>query len=419
MSLSLEQAVDFVSSLLELQGMYLSEMEKYAIEAAWNDETYHKVSEKYDVSYNTMQVQSGPVLWRKLSSILGKKIGKKSFRREILLEISKHLNDKQSLRDKEKVTFAGASLPSVDSFVGREKEVDDLLGLVAKFSCVFVIGLEGIGKKSLVAKMLSLYEYDSSLTQVLWKTLQHQPSPEALEKELLAATVGPVKGEDLLDRLRATPSLIVLDSLDSLLTQEAGRPVLAAPYASLIQRIAEETLSKLIVVSSQPTEATESLVLRGRGIMYNLRGLNLIETKTVLGNQWSSEAAKEIWETTGGNPLLLHELSKWTEYASELTPEIHRLTVFSGLVGNFYEKVLERLKLSPSDLSLLKEVADCTRGIPFARLLSEFPSSIAHVGRLKSMGLVTVNKQPSVESSVEPEAMIQVTPLLGRALMGY
>lgn len=409
MSLMLDDAIAYIARKSE-QEFVLSELDKIILECAWEDETYKAASEKHSVSYNTLQAQAGPSLWRALSIALDKKVGKKTFRRVISLEIAEE--SRRGHREESEVACLGASLPSVDDFVGREKEIAYLWRLMHKSSCVMVVGVEGIGKKSLVSKMLRFKQRELPLKRVLWKPLYHRPTVAELEAELQSAADNSDNPNEktLLDKLRSKPCLIILDSFDSVLSQ-AGEQTLKSSYISLVRRITQETSSKVIITSSQLTEETEDLVLRNQAAVYSLKGLNLDEAKAVLGNQWNSKSAEKIWEATGGNPLMLREVSQWSEHAKNLTSRIDRLTVLSGLVGGFYERVFRKLNISSSEMTLLKKISVSTNGVLLSDLFDEEPSSIPAIKRLLTMGLASM-------TNANGNSTIRTSPLVGRAVTG-
>ena len=409
---NLEEATKFISLLLNQKGISLSDMEEYALEAAWEDRTYAEISKKYNVSVNTLQVQSGPVLWRKLSNILGKKIGKKSLRQVVIKEMLEAKRRTANLKEKGELLFLGSSLPPVEGFFGRQEELNELCTLVNKYSCLILNGAEGTGKKSLLSKMLRSMQHKLPLRKVLWKTLNHQPSPIELEQEL-HSQVSDSSAGNLIAALTSSPFLIVFDSLDSILNLcDMEKPMLDTRYASLFRRIAEETPSRLVIISNQPTPATDDMILRGRAGAYHLRGLNLFEAKAVLGGQWDSESAKEVWRMTGGSPLILRELANWSEYVEELNPQLYRKTVISSIVGSLYKNMIGRLRLSTNDMTILKEIAKHPKGVTFTRLVTQRPRSIATAGRLIDMGLV------SKEYNNDGKTVIRAIPLLSRALLG-
>ena len=413
MNVSFEEAVRFVEAKLREQNPNnsLSKVERIILTAAWDDQTYVNASKEYDVPFNTLQSHAGPLLWRKLSESIGKKVGKKTFKQVISLKYAESVFQSDSNAKEEQFVIKGASLPLLDGFVGRRAETESLLTLINKYACILLVGLEGIGKKSLVANLINEKQNHLPIKRVLWKPLVHRPSAEELEQELLSI-IGGKKDDDLLELLCRTPYIIVLDSIDYLHVEKDGCPSLDTEYENLLRRISEETLSKLIVITTQQTEASLNLVLRGRTTTYNLGGLSLSESKAILGEQWDGDACKELWKTTGGHPLMLHEAAKWKDYAPDLRSQIKRLTVLANLFGHFYEKIFKRLMLSSSDVNLLKEISAYTQGVPFSVLLRKDPTSMVPVANLITMGLVRK------ASNDNGEAIIHTPPLLNRALMG-
>lgn len=410
--ISLEQVINFVTSLLKERGLSLSDMERYALEAAWTDKKYAEISEKYSVSLNVLQVQAGPAIWRKLTNIFDRKVGKKSLRKVITKEILEAEAKALYLKEKGAASFVGASLPPVEGFIGRHKELDDLCRLVNKHSCLILTGAEGSGKKSLLSKLLLSMQHKLPIRQVLWKTLRHQPGPKALEAEL-HSLVSDSPAEGLIEALMASPHLIVLDSLDSILNfDDANEPVLDEQYTSLFRRCSEETLSRIVILSNQPTAVTDDMILRGRALSYHLKGLTLDESKILLGRRWDVESAEEVWKMTGGSPLILRELANWSDYAEELNPQLNRMTVIAAIVGNHYQNMIRRLRLSVEDMTLLQEIIKHTKGLAVTHLLAQRPRSIANARRLINMGIA------SREFNDEGETVIRVIPLIGRALTG-
>ncbi|MGB3766567.1 MAG: hypothetical protein WA947_08405 [Phormidesmis sp.] len=412
---NLEDAIAYVRKKLLETGRSLSQTEQIALEAAWKDLTYGQLSKEYGVSFRTLQNHAGPRLWQELTRLFEKRVGKKNLRKFLIERMraesrrDAYIED-DSIEKKGDLLFAGAVLPPTDNFVGREKEIARLVEFIDRMPFVLVLGLEGIGKRSLISRTLSNRHFDLPLNRTLWKTLHHCPSAKELEVEILSA-IGADEDEDLLERLRVEPFLIVLDSLNSLLTRKECIYSLDSQYVSLLRRITEETPSRVVAISNQTIREIEALVIRGQAILYSLRGVTMTEAESILGASWDRQAAKEVWKSVGGNPLMLQELANWSEYASELSPQVHRLSLLGGLLGNFYERIVKSALLSTSDLALLRSIAEYTQGIAFSKLLSESPKSAPGIKKLVDMGLADKASDDS------KRAVIQVAPLMGQALL--
>lgn len=410
--LGARRAIEFAREALSQEGIALSELQEIVLEASWEDVTYEQISEDYSVKQSTLENYIAPQLWKRLSSTLGQKVGKKSFRRIVtpLLQAQKLHRAEEAESSDSCIETLGAALPNVEGFVGREDELDYLHKLVSKFSLTLLTGIEGIGKKSLLSQMIQSKGSDMPMRRVLWKPLYHAPDAERLEKELLN-TIGESKDEaSLIEKLNAESLLLVIESLDSVLTQRQGSYRLDAQYVVLFQRVIAETQSKIVIISSYPVEQIDDLILRGKAISYTLRGLSAAEARAILGERWSNET-EDICEAVGGNPLLLKKLAGVVD---DVSPElINRLTVQYGLVGSFYEQLLKDADLSDSDRELLKKLAEATKGLLFSELLLDNPSAAARIKRLISMGLA------SRKTADTGEGIIRVEPLFGLTILGH
>lgn len=404
--MDLAKVISFVEDALHEQGLSFAKLDSIILEAAWEDATYTEISEKYGANLNTIKGQAAPQLWKKLGQVFGLEIGKKSFRQTITAVIAEGSFDQSTeivptLPDTV-LTATGATLPDTSGFVGRVEELSRLFKLVSSYPLLSVVGPEGIGKRTLVSKLIES-RHSLSCENILWKPLHHRPTPEVLEEELLAA-MGMNKDAELLTHLQLHPTLVILDAI----TQGVGVQALSSGHISLIRRVTEETPSKVIIISTQPIEELEDLVLRGKAMSYPLRGLKPTEAKFLLHSRWHG-VAEELCRAVGGNPLLLKKIDGWSDYAGDID-NINRLTVLDELVGSFYNNILDGTGLSAIELALLKDIAEAKQGISFADLLSNRPESKAPIiRRLLDMGLAYRSNK---------ESSIRLDPLFGRKLLG-
>ena len=110
------------------------------------------------------------------------------------------------------------------SFVGREREIADLLGLLADHRLVSICGVGGSGKTRLAveaARRLSEVEPGSGAERVVWTSLAtvHEDSlvSQAIADELgIRGPSGSHSVADLSDALAAPPSLLVLDNCEQI-----------------------------------------------------------------------------------------------------------------------------------------------------------------------------------------------------------
>jgi hypothetical protein len=376
-----EIARDFIKETLTASGSGISHYEEIALEAAWDDVTYDAISEKYQINVNTLKGHISPILWKKLSQFFLAKITKKTFRTFCEERGNTDMAWKPALASAKRIT--GAAFPNIEQFYGREAELMQMQQLVSRYPCVLVMGAEGIGKKSLVAKFLR--STTLALSQVLWKPLHHCPTARELETDLLELLEA---GDEktLISALKEKRVVIVLESLDALI--QGSKRTLAPEYISLIRRVSEETDSKIIAIATEPIDQIKLQALRGKAAIYTLGGVGLDEAKMIVDGELGGRI-EELWQASGGNPLVLKQVAEWAKDTSPLDPTLaNRLTVHRGLVSGLYEQIFRGSALSTVDRALLLAIAANKAGIPFSKLLNTHPNAALELQRLIDMGLV-------------------------------
>jgi hypothetical protein len=119
--------------------------------------------------------------------------------------------------------------PAVPTFYGREREMELLTGWVVAERCqvISVLGLGGVGKSALAVSLMHLVAEHFEI--VIWRSLRNLPTCEEFIEELLQAfTPESISGEAaslerrqgiLLEQMRITRALLVLDNLEALLEE--------------------------------------------------------------------------------------------------------------------------------------------------------------------------------------------------------
>lgn len=398
-----ESVSGYVEKKLNETGRSLNELQKVAMRAAWDDITYQEICEQNpDVNFNTLRAYVSVRLWRSLSEILNQPVTKKNFRKVLTAAIEKDEQEAkpaQSQKAKLNTQVLGIKLPETESFYGRESELQELGRLVQKYSGVMLIGVQGIGKKSLVSKFIQTQPLPFS--KAIWKPLHHQPNVDKLEAEILEVLEQAPDKQSLVSTLQKEKCLLVLDGLDAVITQKGALRVLDSGYISLIRRIIEETDSKIIVTSREPIEQLTPLFLRGDVATYTLRGLASEEASLLFDKSFEGNVEK-ICQSVGGNPLILKGIAEWSKSAGSIEPQlVNRLTVQRGIVGNLYEQVLMGSHLSTLDRTLLLKVAKHESDMSFSELLSTYPESAQGISRLVAMGLASQTTSDSGKSVIE------------------
>jgi len=406
-----EQAIAYVREKIKGQGTELSALEEVVLEAAWENVTYEQIGQARDINPNTLKSYASGRIWKSLSALLNQKVRKKSFKKALTEAIESgqltatatgYLSkdtERSYQTSKGAVSLVGAKLPETSEFYGRDSELGDLKKLVESYACVLLIGVQGIGKKSLISKLIQTQGFPFS--KVLWKPLHHKPAVDRLEVELLELLDGPEDSHSLISYLRKNKHLLILDGLDSILEQKGDLRTIDSRYVSLIRRIVEETPSQIICISEEPIEDFDVLILRGDAISYTLRGLQTSDAEHMFEGSFGVDV-KEVVESVGGNPLLLKQIAAWSKESVQIDPSlVNRATVQRGVVKNWHEQVLASDYLSELDRQLLDAIAQSENGIPYSQLLTQYPDAAHRISRLIAMGLASQKIKESGTPNIE------------------
>ena len=156
----------------------------------------------------------------------------------------------------------------VPTFYGREGELATLAQWVVEARCrvVSVLGLGGIGKSALAVSLM--YRLAEHFQVVLFRSLRDAPSCEALldaclqvlapqPLSLVPADLEP-RISRLLEHLRSSRVLLVLDNLETLLEEGEVRGHLRPGYegyARLLRRVGETAHQSCLLVTSREKPA--------------------------------------------------------------------------------------------------------------------------------------------------------------------
>jgi hypothetical protein len=228
--------------------------------------------------------------------------------------------------------------PDTTGFIGRTEEISTLRSWIQDQRCrlLAVLGMGGIGKTSLVARMAQ--EVAPGFERVYWRSLRNALPPG----EWVAGAIGflsdqrvaPPTGDSyaipaLLELLRERRCLLVLDNSETLFEagQGAGRyRADMAGYGRLLQAVGSASHQSCLVLTSReaPAELTTLASETVRSLL--LTGLNAEEVRALLSLKDLSGTAEQWAELTarlGGNGLALKVVG---EYIREL---------FAGELGSF------------------------------------------------------------------------------------
>src|SRR2546430_1331484 len=229
----------------------------------------------------------------------------------------------------------------VPTFYGREGELATLAQWVLQEGCrvVSVLGLGGIGKSALAVQVM--HRLADQFDVVIFRSLRDSPSCEALLDACLRVltpqplSLVPVGLEPrisrLLEHLRSSRVLLVLDNLETLLEEGEVRGHLRPGYegyARLLRRLAETAHQSCLLLTSREKPAALRSLEGSRTPVRSLRllGLEATACEQLLAEHelvGSPQERARLVERYEGNPLALNIVA---ETITDL---------FGGAIGQF------------------------------------------------------------------------------------
>ncbi|MTJ51573.1 NACHT domain-containing protein [Anabaena sp. UHCC 0253] len=260
--------------------------------------------------------------------------------------------------------------PHVSVFYGRTAELATLKQWIQVNRCqlIMVLGMGGMGKTSLIAKLMADFikstgSSSSEFKYVIWRSLRHAPTVEETLTELIhilshQQAVDLPKSPDqliskLMQYLHQTRCLLVLDNLESILQSgEQGGSYREGfeGYGQLIRRIGESThKSCLIITSREPPIAFILLEKKANSVKsFILKGLLPEDGLKILQSEGINETQAE-WQTLhhhyAGNPLILKIVAATIHFLFSGKIDIflaHGVTIFGGIY-NLLDQQFQRL----------------------------------------------------------------------------
>ena len=283
-------------------------------------------------------------------------------------------------------------------FYGRISELTQLKKwiLQEQVRLVVLLGMGGIGKTALSVKLAE--EVKDNFDYIIWRSLRFSPSPEVFFNQVLKI-VSPQtlintqsisnKISELVNCLRSSRCLIVLDHIDSILYSavtvqtENNSQILASnasnidnsnidlpqiqylpgyeAFGEFIQRLGESQHQSCLLLTSrekpQEIAALEGKTLPTRSL--KLTGLDRVESAYILKSKGfptlSEKESKEIMQRYAGNPLFIklvataiHEL-----FAGKIDEFLQQDTVVFGEIRYCLDEQFNRLSVLEKQIMYL------------------------------------------------------------------
>ena len=212
----------------------------------------------------------------------------------------------------------------VTSLYGREQELATLAQWVVqeRSRVVSVLGFGGVGKSALAVSLM--HQVAEHFEVVLWRSLRDAPSCEALLEDCLQVlapqplrdTPASLEGRLglLMEHLRDQRALLVLDNLESLLSEGESRGRLRSGYegyGQLLRRVGETAHQSCLLLTSREKPTDLELL---EGSSRPVRSLRLAGLETGASEQLLAEKEvvglaqdrARLVEVYAGNPLALN-----------------------------------------------------------------------------------------------------------------
>ena len=253
--------------------------------------------------------------------------------------------------------------PAVTTFFGREWELDLLFEWVVQERCrvVSVLGQGGIGKSAQATKVMHLVAEHFEV--VIWRSLRDAPACETLLDDCLRV-LAPQALRDvfvslerrlglLLEHLRRTRVLLVLDNLEVLLEEGRSTGHMRAGYegyARLLRQLAETEHQSCLLLTSRekPSDLVPHEGSRAPVRVLRLARLDVDSCKQLLAEKEVAGSATDharLIEAYAGNPLALKIVAQTIVdlYDGQIAPFLEQGEVVFGGVRELLDEQYARL----------------------------------------------------------------------------
>lgn len=411
---SLEEALNIVNHLVSLKrGKSLSKPEIALIRGAWNEQNYKQMADDSNYTVNYLQRNLAPKLFDDLTRIFGSEVNKNNLKTIFKILLDEHVNNNYSFLNK----VRGSLPPDISKFYGRTTEISHLKNLMCSNRCISIVGVTGIGKSALAAKLMAdvISEKKPHFDCLIWKSVSHRPLLQDLVTDLLTL-IDPVYNcshlpdnthsriSILIKLLQKKPCFVVLDDF-SVPFQNHETDFI--DYRWFLRRLVEEQhQSCFIFTSRQLQDITKELIQAKRPIdCFKLEGLKPAAAMELLSAQGLKDREKcyELIQKYRGNP-------------SELEAVVHRIrNVFGSeeiffqnpttLVSNKFESMLDEMfssQLTKFQKQILAHIAKVTDELDCAIKLTKLL-----VGLKENIELVSTSEVVKAIEKLEQCSLIE------------
>ena len=315
----------------------------------------------------------------------------------------------------------------VSQFYGRDRELKQLRQWIVGDRCrlITLVGMGGIGKTTLSVKLAE--QVQDQFESVIWRSLRNALSVEDLLTDLLkalshqqseppASLDGRIAG--LMERLRRSRCLLVLDNAESILGSEPRAGDYRSGYegyGQLLRSIGQTRHQSCLVLTSREkvrelsTQEGTNLPVRSLRItgLEQSAGQEIIQEK---GFSVSTDEGQALVDHYAGNPLALKIVATTIQelFAGNAAQFLEQGTIVFGDISDLLDQQFERL--SPLEKQIMFWLAIQREWMTLAELQQDIVPAAAQrslMEALESLQLRSLIEKSEAQGQPKPVSFTQ------------
>ncbi|BAY41256.1 hypothetical protein NIES2111_56520 (plasmid) [Nostoc sp. NIES-2111] len=399
----LESVLDILEDkVVQYSQRHLSEAERIVIRGAWDGKDYKEMASESGYNIFYLQQKVAPPLWAMLSEIInaGVKVRKLNLKsilinfvnQAYIATIGDSNLESEQIRNSTKIY---GELPKRKCFYGREKEIQYLSKRVkfSKEKCVALVGVGGIGKSLLAAKLVEelISKYSKFYKIVIWKKIKYNLSINNILDDIVSIFDIDVTKQTLnfkisvlLHQLQLYPCLIVLDGLEGLVQNNDFKQKIDC--GNLLIQITEQEHQSCIVLTSQLP--IEEIIYTDTTLLYTNLQIKGLEENAALQlfheKKVNGEECKKLIKTYRGNPSEIESVAERINryFGGNIQKFFSYKTTF---IGQQLQGMLNQQFRQPGLLTdlqrqimiyLAEEVLEDSMLIPFSKIVEDLRQKV-------------------------------------------
>ncbi|MFW9259081.1 caspase family protein [Nostoc sp. CALU 546] len=297
------------------------------------------------------------------------------------------------------------------NFFGRTEELEEIqhLILIRKYRLVRLVGMTGIGKTCLAAKLTERVK--NEFQYVIWKNLRTASSFEDILNDLL--NFFSVNSENftlsstdrvqcLINYLKDNKCLLVLDDLTEILDGDDLGKVYKEGWQQfgrfLEQTALQQHKSSILITCHESPQNLEEPKVKKNSYQFKVKGLNCEDIQINLYGLHTQPGSEDDWEYFvnyyGGNPGVLEIAARWilSEYDGDISNFVEYYCKYGSHI-NAFEEIHELLNkqfigLNRDEKKVMYLLAIKSEPITSAEVNSAISSKNISIEKLKNLSLI-------------------------------